>query len=184
MKKKVCTVASLLDLDQSFHLTQLLYWATLEVIFRLSEVEIQKMNSIKQTCIKLIIFVAMSAASSCVLASGKLRLRISRGTSSDFTASSWGIKEIIEMVRAKTNKMTCAPSKDSDQPGQPPVWWKSSLCILWVAKDPVLVYGDSEDSDQTGRMPRLIRVFAGCTDHFVGFVVLWFKYAWKVLYSR
>ena len=29
----------------------------------------------------------------------------------------------------------------------------------------------SEDSDQTGLMPRLIWVFAGCTGHFVGFVV-------------
>ena len=31
-------------------------------------------------------------------------------------------------------------------------------------------------TDQTGRMPRLIWVFAGCTDHFVGFVVLRQKY--------
>ena len=32
---------------------------------------------------------------------------------------------------------------------------------------------DSEDSDQTGQMqmPRLIWVFAGCTYHFVGFVM-------------
>ena len=30
-----------------------------------------------------------------------------------------------------------------------------------------------EDSDQTGQMPKLIRVFTGHTDHFVGFVVLW-----------
>ena len=29
----------------------------------------------------------------------------------------------------------------------------------------------SEHSDQTGRMPRLIWVFAGCTSHFVGFVM-------------
>ena len=35
--------------------------------------------------------------------------------------------------------MACAPSEDSDQPGH------------------------SKDSDQTGRMPRLIRVFAGRT---------------------
>ena len=28
---------------------------------------------------------------------------------------------------------------------------------------------DTEDSDQTGRMPRLIWVFAGRTGHFVGF---------------
>ena len=30
----------------------------------------------------------------------------------------------------------------------------------------------SEDSDQTGWMPRLIRVFAGCTNNFVCFVML------------
>ena len=28
-------------------------------------------------------------------------------------------------------------------------------------------------TDQTVRMPRLIRVFDGCTGHFVGFVMLW-----------
>ena len=35
----------------------------------------------------------------------------------------------------------------------------------------MFLHADREDSDQTGRMPRLIRVFAGHTDHFVGFVV-------------
>ena len=39
------------------------------------------------------------------------------------------------------------------------------------AKDPMILHADSEDSDQSGRMPRLIRVFAGRTCHFVGFVV-------------
>ena len=34
---------------------------------------------------------------------------------------------------------------------------------------------DSECSDQTGRMPRLILVFAGRTCHFVGFVMLQLK---------
>ena len=33
------------------------------------------------------------------------------------------------------------------------------------------ILSTSEDSDQTGRMPRLIWFFAGCTCHFVGFVV-------------
>ena len=33
---------------------------------------------------------------------------------------------------------------------------ESSLCAQWVAKDPSFRYADSEDSDQTGRMPRLI----------------------------
>ena len=42
---------------------------------------------------------------------------------------------------------------------------QSSLCTQWVAKDPSFLHADSEDSDQTGRMPRLIwvRVYAGCT---------------------
>ena len=50
----------------------------------------------------------------------------------------------------KTNKMACAPSQDSDQP----------LCAQWVAKDSSFLHADNEDSDQTGRMPRLIWVFA------------------------
>ena len=33
----------------------------------------------------------------------------------------------------------------------------------WVAKDPSFLHVDSEDSDQTGRMPRLIGVFTGHT---------------------
>ena len=33
------------------------------------------------------------------------------------------------------------------------VWSKSSLCTQWVAKDPGFLHADSEDSDQTGRMP-------------------------------
>ena len=41
-----------------------------------------------------------------------------------------------------------------------PVWSESSLCAQCVAKNPMLLHADSEDSDQTGRMPRLIWVFA------------------------
>ena len=49
----------------------------------------------------------------------------------------------------KTNKMTCTPSEDSDQPGHPP--------SQWVAEDPIFLHADSEDSsDQTRRMSRLI----------------------------
>ena len=33
---------------------------------------------------------------------------------------------------------------------------ESSLYALWVAKDPMLLHTNCEDSDQTGRMPRLI----------------------------
>ena len=39
----------------------------------------------------------------------------------------------------------------------------SSLCAQRVAKDARFLLADSEDSDQTGQMPRLICVFAGHT---------------------
>ena len=48
------------------------------------------------------------------------------------------------------------------------------LCALRIAKDPRLLHMDSKDSDQIGRMLRLIWIFPGCTDHFHGFVMLCF----------
>ena len=39
----------------------------------------------------------------------------------------------------------------------------SSLCTQWVAKYPRFLHAISKDFDQTGRMPRLIWVFAGRT---------------------
>ena len=53
---------------------------------------------------------------------------------------------------------------------------ESSLCAQWVAKNPMFLHADSEDSDQSGQMPRLIWVFAVRTCHSVGFVVLRFNY--------
>ena len=44
-----------------------------------------------------------------------------------------------------------------------PVWSESLLCAQWVAKGSVLLQADSEYSDQTGRMRRLIWVFVGRT---------------------
>ena len=49
------------------------------------------------------------------------------------------------------------------------VW--ALLCAQWAAQDPRFLHADSEDSDQTGRMPRLIWEFAGRTGHFFGFVM-------------
>ena len=48
---------------------------------------------------------------------------------------------------------------------------QSSLCVHWVVQDSSFLHADSKDSDQTGRMPRLIWVFAGRTCHFVGFAM-------------
>ena len=47
------------------------------------------------------------------------------------------------------------------------------LCALWVANDQRFLHADSEDSDQTGRMPRLIGVCCRTHGQFVGFVMLW-----------
>ena len=61
----------------------------------------------------------------------------------------------------KTNKMSVRPAKTQICLGIRPVWSEFSLCAQWVVKDPSFLHADSEDSDQTGRMPRLICVFAG-----------------------
>ena len=84
--------------------------------------------------------------------------------------SSVSYHEPIERPHDKTNKMTVHPAKtrsawasaQSDQSSLFP--WRSigSLATHRV---------HSEDSDQTGWMPRLIWVFAGHTCHFVGFAM-------------
>ena len=51
-----------------------------------------------------------------------------------------------------------------------------AVCFKWEAKDPSILHADSEDSDQTERIPWLIWVFAGRTGHFVSFVILRLKF--------
>ena len=65
------------------------------------------------------------------------------------------------------SRRTTKPTKWHKCPG----WLVSSLCAQGVAEDPMFHHADSKDSDQTGRMPGLIWVFAGPTCHFVGFVM-------------
>ena len=61
-----------------------------------------------------------------------------------------------------------------------PVWSESSLYTQWVVKDTWFLHADSEASDQTGQMPRLIWVFAECLCHFVGFVTRRLKLSSKL----
>ena len=70
--------------------------------------------------------------------------------------------------------MRVCPAKTQISLGIRPVWSESSLCTQWIAEDPRFLHADSKDSDQTGRLPRLIWVFPGRT-HFVGFVMSWLK---------
>ena len=54
-----------------------------------------------------------------------------------------------------------------------PVWPVFAVCLMvsWL-----FLHAYSEDSDQTGWMPRLTWVFAGRKGHFVGFVMRWLKH--------
>ena len=65
-------------------------------------------------------------------------------------------------VRLAKTKISWA-SAQSDQ---------SSMCAHWVAKEPSFLHADSEDSDQTGWMPRLI-CLSWVHMPFVGFVMSW-----------
>ena len=71
------------------------------------------------------------------------------------------LKKITELRHDKTNKLSVRPVKTQISLGIHPAWSESSMCSYWVAKDPSFLQVDSKDSDQPGRMPRLIWVFAG-----------------------
>ena len=63
----------------------------------------------------------------------------------------------------KTNKMTLRPAKIQFSLGIRPVWSESSLSAWRKLGSLATHWAHNEDSDQTGRMPRLIWVFAGRT---------------------
>ena len=75
----------------------------------------------------------------------------------------WNIQTRLEPRHDKTNKMIVRLAKTQISMGIRPIWSEFSLCAQWVAKDQSFLHADNEDSDQTGRMPRLIWVFAGRT---------------------
>ena len=59
----------------------------------------------------------------------------------------------------KPTKWHVCTAKTQISLGIRPVRSESSLCAQWVAKDPSFLHADSEDTDQTGWMPRLIHPF-------------------------
>ena len=75
------------------------------------------------------------------------------------TRLSCTLNSFIWAATWQNQQRDCEPSEDSDLPSLIRV----IACAQWVAKDPSFLHADSEDSDQTGRMPRLIWVFAGRT---------------------
>ena len=69
----------------------------------------------------------------------------------------------------KTDKMSVRPAKTQISLGIRPVWSEHSVSACRGSLATHWPY--SGDSNQTGRMLRLIWVFAGRTCHFVGFVM-------------
>ena len=56
--------------------------------------------------------------------------------------------------------------------------WSESLLSAWRKLGSLATHWEySKDSDQTGRMPRLIWVFAGRKGYFVGFLMTWLIYS-------
>ena len=72
-------------------------------------------------------------------------------------------KELSRTGQNQQNGIHVRPAKIQISLGIRPVWSESSLCAQWVAKDTSFLHVDREDSDQTGRMLRLIWVFTGRT---------------------
>ena len=86
----------------------------------------------------------------------------------------------MSRLMTKPIKWSVRPVKTQISLNIHPVWSESSQCTQLVAEDPMFLHADSEDSDQTGRMPRLTRVFTGRTCHFVGFVMRRLKFEQSV----
>ena len=86
---------------------------------------------------------------------GHLSLRL-RGTMQQVTTTN-------EPRHDKTNKMSVRPANSQISLGIRPVWSESSQSAWRNLGSLATHWAHSEDSDQTGRMPSLIWVFAGRT---------------------
>ena len=76
-----------------------------------------------------------------------------------------------QWLMTKQTKWHVRPAKTSMKLGIRPVWSESLLSAWRKLGSSATHWAHSEDSYQTGRMPRLIWVFARRTCHFVGFVM-------------
>ena len=66
-------------------------------------------------------------------------------------------KKRLSRLMTKPTKCCVRPANTQISLGIHLVWSESSRCALWVAKDPVLLKTDSDDSDQTvGFVVRLL----------------------------
>ena len=94
-------------------------------------------------------------------------------------------RTVYEPRHDKTNKMSVRPAKTQISPGIRLVW-SESLLSAWKLGSLSTQWAHSEDSDQTGRMPRLIWVFTGRTLFLLvlscrgSIIIIWtHKFIWK-----
>ena len=85
------------------------------------------------------------------------------------------VSQLSSLVTKPTKWHVC-PAKTQISLGICPVWSESSLSAWRKLRSLATHSAHSEDSDQTGRMPRLIWVFAERTCHFVGFLMMFLNY--------
>ena len=83
------------------------------------------------------------------------------------------MKNTHEPQHDKTNKVTVRPAKTQISLGIRPVWSESSLSAWRNLGSLATHWVHSKDSDQTGRMPRLILSLRWAHTHFIGFVMSW-----------
>ena len=79
--------------------------------------------------------------------------------------------DVLSRLMTKPTKWRVRPAKTQISLGFRPVWSEPSLSAWRKFGSFASHWAHSEDSDQTGRMPRLIWVFAGRTD--ILFVLSW-----------
>ena len=94
----------------------------------------------------------------------------------------WSGTATIKLSRivTKPTKWHVRQAKPQISLGIRPVWSESSLSARRKLGYLATNWAHSEDSDQTGWMPRLIWVFAERTCHFVGFVTMRLKFNSKM----
>ena len=80
-------------------------------------------------------------------------------------------QQYLSHVKTKPTKWHARPAKTQIGLGMCPVWSESSLSAWRKLGSLATHWAHSEDSDQTGWMPRLIWVISGGTCHFVCFVM-------------
>ena len=87
----------------------------------------------------------------------------------------WGEYQMSHLM-TKPTKWKVRPAKTQISLSIRPVWSESSLSAWRKLGFLATHWAQSEDSDQTGRMPKLFWVIAGRTCRFVGFIMRWLKY--------